>query len=526
MKIARILNIVMALVVVLGVAATSGWKATASSHREAPMISQDPEADNLDLYAFVSPDKPDTVSLIATFIPFEGPAGGPNFYRFGDDVLYTIYVDNDADAKPDITYNFEFTTKIMNPNTFLYNTGPIKSLDDPNWNLRQYYKVTRIDKNGTTVLGENLASTPSNVGQHSTPNYDALMMAGVHSLSDGSMVFAGQSDDPFWVDVGAIFDLLSIRKLPGNAGGGIDVLYKQNAHAIALQVPISKLTKTGDAPSDAKADGAIIGVWSTTSRHATTVLNGGGKAPTGSGDWVQVSRLGAPLVNEVVVPLGAKDLWNNSKPQDDAQFLAGVTDPELAKLLKLLFNIDSPPAPRNDLVAVFLTGVDGLTKPANVVPSEELRLNVAVKPTAPVGQGNIYGVVGGDLAGFPNGRRLEDDVTDIELRAVAGVLDPKFAISPNKDLGDGVDANEVAYKTSFPYVATAWGGFEATPNGAPPSAPLAAPAPPAGAPGMPTTGSPLVNHLADIYGLLVAMLLLVGAALFGGGWMLARRKAN
>jgi len=494
------------------------------------MISQDPVADNLDLYAFVSPDKPDTVSLLATFIPFENPAGGPNFYRFGDDVLYTIYVDNNADAKPDITYNFQFTTKIMNPNTFLYNTGPIKSLDDANWNLRQYYTVTRIDKNGTTVLGENLVSPPSNVGQHSTPNYDSLMMAGVHDLSDGSKVFAGQSDDPFWVDVGGIFDLLSIRKLPGNAGGGIDVLYKENAHTIALQVPITKLTSTGAAPSDPAAHGAIIGVCSTTSRHATTVLNSGGKAASGSGDWVQVSRLGAPLVNEVVVPLGAKDLWNNSKPQDDAQFLTGVTDPELPKLFKLLFNIDSPPAPRNDLVAVFLTGVDGLTKPANVVPSEELRLNVAVKPTAQAGLGNRFGVVGGDLAGFPNGRRLEDDVTDIELRAVAGVLDPKFAVSPNKDLGDGVDANEVAYKTSFPYVATAWGGFEATPMGASPAAPAAAPPaanpPPASnPPGMPITGTP-INHFADIYGLLIVGLMLTGAALLGGGWVLARRKAN
>jgi hypothetical protein len=491
------------------------------------MISQDPVADNLDVYAFVSPDKPDTVSLLATFIPFEGPAGGPNFYRFGDDVLYTIYVDNNADALPDITYNFNFRTEIKNPNTFLYNTGPITSLDDADWNLRQYYTVTRIDKNGTTELGKDLVSPPSNVGQHSTPNYDSLMMAGVHNLSDGSMVFAGQSDDPFFVDVGAIFDLLSIRKLPGNAGGGIDVLNKYNAHTIALQVPKARLTSDGQGVSSATAGNAIIGVWSTTSRRATTVLNAGGKAATGSGDWVQISRLGAPLVNEVVVPLGAKDLWNNSQPKDDTQFLGGVTDPELPKLLKLLFSIDSPAAPRNDLVAVFLTGVEGLNKPANVVPSEELRLNMGIAPTAAAGAGNRLGVLGGDLAGFPNGRRLEDDVTDEALKVVAGVLDPKFAISPNKDLGDGVDTNETAYKSTFPYVATAWGGFEATPNGAQPGQPAAMQpsGPPASQPpGMPTTGTPTINHLADIYGLLVVGLMLVGSLLLAGGWVVARRK--
>lgn len=521
MKSARILNALMALVVVIGVVSLSGWRATASSHREAPMISQDPTADNLDLYAFVSPDKPDTVTLISTFIPFEGPAGGPNFYRFGDDVDYRIYVDNNGDALPDITYDLRSSTKIMNPNTFLYNTGPIKSLDDPNWNLRQSYTISRTDKNGTKVLGQDLSSTPSNVGQHSTPNYESLMMAGVHDLSDGSKVFAGQSDDPFWVDVGAVFDLLSIRKLPGNAGGGVDVLYHQNAHTWAMQIPMALLTADGTAPADMKAANAIIGVWSSTYRHATTVLNTGGKAPTGSGDWVEVSRLGAPLVNEVVVPLGAKDLWNNSDPKDDAQFLAGVTDPELPKLFKLLFNIDSPPAPRNDLVAVFLTGVDGLTKPPNVVPSEELRLNMGVKPTADAGKGNRYGVVGGDLAGFPNGRRLEDDVTDIELRAVAGVLDPKFQISPNKDLGDGVDTNDEPYLTTFPYVGVAWGGFESTPNGSPAQQPAGNPNPP----GMPVTGGSLINHFADIYGLLVLALMLAGAGLLAGGWALARRKA-
>ncbi|MBI1927171.1 DUF4331 domain-containing protein [Candidatus Poribacteria bacterium] len=436
--------------------------ANASSHREAPLISADPLADNTDLYAFVSPDKPDTVTIIANWIPFEEPAGGPNFNSFGDDVRYEIYVDNNGDAKADIGYWFRFTTHVRNPNTFLYNVGPIKSLDDPNWNVYQTYTITRVTPTGSTVIGENLATPPVNIGPKSTPNYDALAAAAVHTLSTGAKVFAGQRDDPFFVDLGSVFDLLTIRKLPGNQGGGKDDLKGYNCHTIALQIPINLLTKDGSMPKEPKDGAAVIGVWTTSSRKELKVLNAPGEPPTTEGDWVQVSRLGMPLVNEVVVPLGAKDLWNASKPEDDAQFLAGVTDPEPARLLKLLYNINVPPTPRDDLVAIFLTGIPGLTQPPNVKPSEQLRLNVAIPPSA---KPHPLGVVGGDLAGFPNGRRLADDTTDIELKAVAGAVYPLFHPDFKADpvaglLGDGVDGNDLPFLSSFPYVGSPHQGLE------------------------------------------------------------------
>ncbi len=436
--------------------------ANASSHREAPLISADPLADNTDLYSFVSPDKPDTVTIIANWIPFEEPAGGPNFNGFGDDVRYEIYIDNNGDAKADITYYFRFTTHVRNPNTFLYNVGPIKSLDDPNWNVYQTYTITRVDANGSTVVGENLTSPPVNIGPKSTPNYDALAQAAVHTLSNGTKVFAGQRDDPFFVDLGSVFDLLTIRKLPGNQGGGKDDLKGYNCHTIALQISISRLTKDGSVPKDPKDGAAVIGVWTTSSRKATSVLRTTGQPPTTEGDWVQVSRLGMPLVNEVVVPLGAKDLWNGSKPEDDAQFLAGVTDPEPAHLLKLLYNINVPPTPRDDLVAIFLTGIPGLNQPPNIKPSEQLRLNVAIPPSA---KPHPLGVVGGDNAGFPNGRRLADDVTDVALKAVAGAVYPLFHPDFKADpvaglLGDGVDQNDMPFMKTFPYVASPHQGFE------------------------------------------------------------------
>ncbi len=470
-----IISLLTAAVVLFGIPIG----ALASSHREAPLISADPQADNTDLYAFVSPDKPDTVTLVASYIPFEEPAGGPNFNGFGDDVLYEVKVDNNGDAVEDISYQFRFTTTVKNPNTFLYNTGPIKSLDDANWNVRQFYTLTRAQgSNPVEVLGTGLPVPPVNIGPKSIPDYASLSNAAVQTLPSGIKVFAGQTDDPFFVELGGIFDLLTIRKLPGNAGGGVDGLQGYNVHSIALQVPITQLTKNGTKPTSGNDPAAVIGVWATASRRTTRVLNTDGSAATGSGPFVQVSRLGAPLVNEVVIPVGKKDLWNASQPKDDGQFANYVTNPELGGLLKALYNINVPPqgafgssTQRDDLIAIFLTGIklpDGtvLTQPPGVKPAEELRLNVAIAPTA---NPNRLGVVGGDLQGYPNGRRLADDVTDISLRAVAGAVYPIFhpdfkADATGVQLGDGVDKNDKPFRTAFPYLALPSDGYSSLPH--------------------------------------------------------------
>src|SRR5215467_9383523 len=227
-----------------------------SSHREAPAISQDPVADNADTYAFVSPDDPSTVTIITNYVPLEGPPGGPNFFEFGDDVLYSIYVDNDGDALPEIEYQFLFRTTLQNEDTFLYNTGPIGSLTDPNWNKRQLYSVSVVRSNGSKTLARDLACPPCNIGPASTPDYDSLAAAAVHSLPSGETVFAGQRNDGFYVDLGAIFDLGDLRPfqslhlIPSAAGTSVDPLKTLNIHAIALRVPISMLTRDGSTPSD------------------------------------------------------------------------------------------------------------------------------------------------------------------------------------------------------------------------------------------------------------------------------------
>ncbi|MFL5735132.1 MAG: DUF4331 domain-containing protein [Chloroflexia bacterium] len=539
MKVGKIVNVIAVLSLVLGVAAfgAPSGRVSASSHREAPLISNDAQADNTDLYAFVSPDKPDAVTIISSWIPTEEPVAGPNYYKFADDASYYIYVDNVGDAKPHIWYKFNFKTTVGNGNTFLYNTGPIDSLDSPNWNVKQTYTVTRYDDGKATVLGENLKTPPVNVGAKSTPNYEALSNAAIQNLSDGSKVFAGQTDDPFFVDLN-VFDLLTIRKLPGNMGGGVDGLKGYNVHTIALQIPMTKLAKNGAKPAGASDPNAIIGVWSTTNRPATRVLKAGGTIAN-SGDEVEVSRLGAPLVNEVVVPLAAKDLWNNSMPEGDAQFLGGVTDPELAKLFNAIYKLKVPPAHRDDLVAIFLTGIKGLTMPPNVKPAEELRVNMGVPPSA---NPNNLGVVGGDNAGYPNGRRLADDVTDISLKVVAGAAYPLFHPDFTPDplaaqLGDGVDANDVPYRTAFPYVALPHSGTESVPHGVtaptggasapPPAAQPPAAQPPSGAvPGMPKTGGFGIDHLGDIYGAALALLAGLGGLIVAGGWAVRRRAAK
>ena len=317
-----------------------------SSHREAPEISKDPVADNTDVYAFVSPDKPETVTIITNYVPAEGPAGGPNFYEFGNDVLYSIYIDNDGDGLPEITYEFRFHEKLLNPNTFLYNTGQITSLGDPHWNKRQLYSVTRIDathgkakaqeakasgkhgskRHGHThahkhahghahkpkakVLASGLACPPCNIGPRSTPNYPALAQAAVHALPTGETVFAGQRNDPFFVDLGSIFDLADLRPfqnlhlIPTAAAPGVDTLQTLNVHAIAIQIPISKLTADHSVPKDVTSSKAVLGIWGAASRRKVRIADRANDERSEAGPWVQVSRLGNPLFNEVIVPLG------------------------------------------------------------------------------------------------------------------------------------------------------------------------------------------------------------------------------
>jgi hypothetical protein len=442
-------------VFVLALAVLSVGTLRASSHREAPLISSDPLADNTDLYAFVSPRNPDRVTLIANFIPFEAPYGGPNFFKFDDNVLYEIMIDNDGDAVEDITFQFRFHTTYQNPNTFLYNTGTITSLESPSFNVRQSYTLTRVDgprRTGrATVIATDLPTPPVNVGFRSTPNYEALAASAVRQLPNNSQVFAGQRDDPFFVDLN-VFDLLAVPPADTN---NFDALAGFNVHTIALEVPIASLTHNGTRPASATDANAVIGIWSTASRPSVTSRGGGLEVQ--SDRWVQVSRLGQPLVNEVVIPRGTKDTFNSLEPRQDGAALPFVTDPEVPKLLSLLFNIQSPPAPRNDLVTIFLKGIPGVNQPPNVTPSEELRLNVAIPPTA---NPNPLGVIGGDAGGFPNGRRLGDDVVDIALRVMAGAtpLTPSFNGGINAVLGDGVAGNDVAFLQVFPYVATPHAG--------------------------------------------------------------------
>jgi Domain of unknown function (DUF4331) len=432
------LYVAIASVLLATVSLTPG---KASSHREAPLISQDPQADTTDVYAFVSPDRPDTVTLITSWIPFEHPAGGPNFYRFGDNVLYEIKIDNTGDAVEDITYQFRFTSQTRNPNTFLYNTGPIKTLDDPNRNFYQTYTLTKFNGAGQATLTSGpMLTMPDNVGQASTPNYGGFG-SGIYGYNESvggtGLVFAGQSDDAFFLDL-RVFDLLYGANL---SEAGTDSLAGFNVHTIALQVPKAAV----------RGSSSIIGVWATASRPAMTTRSSGSE--TSSGAMVQVSRLGSPLVNEVVIPVGQKDKWNGSRPVDDGQFASYVLDPELPKLLQLIYGISTPATPRNDLVAAFLTGVPGLNQPPGVRASEMLRLNTDVLPTP---RPNRLGVIAGDSAGFPNGRRLTDDVLDIAEQVMVGVLG-----GVRTSLGDGVDANDVPFRTSFPYVAFPHSGGKA-----------------------------------------------------------------
>ena len=423
--------VVVAALTALGFAVAqrgSTVAAKASSHREAPLISQDPTADNTDLYAFVSPDKPSTATIISNWIPGEDPAAGPNYYTFSPTARYDIYADKNGDGKPDVTWQFRF--KNLPSQFFLGNT-------------QQSYTVTKIVGGKSSVVGSGLMTPPDNIGPRSTPNYDALAAKGINTLNDGSTIFAGQRDDPFFADVGAIFDLVAIREGTGATGGGKDFLAGYGVHSIALQVPKSMLDNGGNH---------VVGVWAATDRQKVQVVNG--KAQT---KWVQVSRLGNPLINEVIIPTNKKDYWNSTSPAQDKQFQQYYTNPILAAVLQKLYPQFGPfkQAGRDDLVQVLLTGIPKLNETGTTL-ADELRLNLSIAPT-PAGQVNRLGVIAGDNAGYPNGRRLADDVIDIDERVVAGEL-----VGHKLPLGDGVDANDVPFLSSFPYVAPPFSGYADT----------------------------------------------------------------
>jgi hypothetical protein len=389
--------------------------ANASSHREAPLISEDPSADNTDLYAFRSPDKPDTLTIVSNFIPGEDPAAGPNYYTFSPTARYDIYVDRNGDGKPDVSYYFRFKR----------NAGPFFLGDTV-----QPYTVTRVADGKETVVAT-AKTPPDNIGPRSTPNYHSLAAAAVAPLSGGGQVFAGQRDDPFFGDIGDIFDLLAIRKGTGSTGGGKDFFAGYAVHSIALQIPISQL--------DTKSH--TIGIWSAADRQRVSVR---GKA---KGQWTQVSRLGNPLINEVVIPTGLKDHWNASSPSQDKQFEQYYRTPILAAVINKLYKgLNVPETNRDDLVQVLLTGIPNVTFTGSTL-ADELRINLAV-PVTPAGKVSRLGVLGGDNQGWPNGRRLSDDVIDIAEQAVGGFL------KGNKlPLGDGVDNGDTAQMSAFPYVA-------------------------------------------------------------------------
>ena len=525
--------------------------AQASSHREAPLIALDPSADNTDVYAFISPDRPNTVTVLSNFIPDQNPAGGPNFFKFDDSVLYQIRFDNNGDGRLDLAIQYRFRTVVNNGDTGLYNTGVIDNLSDPDWHVKQFMDVTALIRQGdpntptftTFVLGTNLPTPPVNVGVRSTPNYETnLAEPSIATVATGAgniRLFAGQREDGFTVDLGSVFDLVGLRPfntahiIPRATSSGVDAIAGSNVHTIGIQIPTQLLTRTGALPTGLNDPTAIIGVYSTASRPGTTVLGTNGTrtadlnaacgtaaAPGGvspSASCVQISRLGNPLFNELFIPMGTsptvsendRDLYNAQLPATDGtriDFVRGTpTRPvEPVNLINLLYNppvLDAPTSGRIDLVRVYLTGVPAGTataggpSPAGTrfpfqndpadpsagpgsFPAEYLRLNTAVPATAQ-GSENRIGFLAGDFAGYPNGRRVGDDVVDITLRAAAGVLLPGNACnngtancnqSPNNILGDGVNQNDRAFRLTFPYLASPFDGYS-FPKGGRPCAP-------------------------------------------------------
>jgi hypothetical protein len=410
---------------VVGAAKLGPGNGLASSHREAPLIAEDPAADLTDLYAFRSPDKPNTVTILANVIPGEDPAAGPNWYTFSPGARYNLKIDTNGDAREDVTYRFQFRT----------NTGPFFLGD-----TAQPFTVTRVVHGKATVVARG-TTPPNNIGPRSTPNYHSLVTKSIVSFDGGrSQAFAGQRDDPFFADIGAIFDLVAIRKGTGNMGGGKDFFAGYGVHTYGIQVPIAGLN----------AKNSTIGVWSSVDRRKVTRR---GVATKSSGAWVQVDRLANPLVNEVIIPTGLKDRWNALHPSNEAAFKKYYETPILAAVINKLYKLGAPETNRDDLVAVLLTGVPKLNFTGPRL-ADLLRVNLAIPVTQ---EPQRLGVLAGDNQGWPNGRRLGDDVIDIAEQAVGGFLKGK-----KLPLGDGVNRDDRQLLGSFPYIADPDSGFANT----------------------------------------------------------------
>ncbi len=495
----------------------------AASHREAPLTALDHAADITDFFAFRSYENPSTVTFILDVDPFLEPGNGPNYFPFDPSIVYAIHVDNTYDAMADISFEFQFTTNILAPVVFTgfvgagsginapanaptggaaangsysVNVGQpvippaITSLTGPGaagLSLQQTYTVTMVQGSGATAVrtplgnGQTLIAVPSNVGPRTMPNYPALAAQGIFSLGNGIQVFAGTVDDPFYIDLGATFDSLNYRPNNFFAGAtsasgavlpvlsaaqdandtvnfqGVDMVSGYNVNCIAIQVPIAMVTQPGKP---------VIGTWGTTSRLQTTVMpaNPIAPAPTPS-SYVQVQRMGNPLINELIIGTGSKDTFSMSPPSQDAQFAAFALNPLLPRVLNAVFGIPVPDPPRTDLLP--LVQYSGPFAGAGSSPgpvADLLRLDTSVAPT-PMASRRRLGLLVGDAAGFPNGRRVSDDVTDIALRVVAGVLcsgctsgGQAFYPANVPLLGDGVNTNDRTYQEVFPYVAWAHDG--------------------------------------------------------------------
>jgi hypothetical protein len=469
----------------------------AANHREAPITALDHKADITDVYAFMGygAGSGGKVTLIMGVDPLLDPANGPNWFPFDDEILYELKIDNDHDAREDITLQFRFETDQRLPSLFQVYAGAdngyaapanspspvppgtpivpprITSFDSAGFGQRQRYSVTAVRGNNRFDLqaedGRPLYAVPANVGPR-TMDYAALYEQGTYSLPSGIKVFAGTTDDAFWIDLGAAFDTFNLRSsvAPGVLSAVQDAAAQNFAsdtvsgyavNTIAIEIPVQLLTRTGRV-EPATSAAATLGIWGTTSRPRVSVRRNNNGVPDRSGLFRQVQRMGNPLVNELIIGTGSKDRFSMDHPANDAQFVRFFADPSLPRVINALTGgvLAIPAAPRFDLrpLVQYVAPIAAAGTPTGPI-ADLLRLNTGVPPT-PVASASRLGVLGGDLAGFPNGRRLLDDVTDIALRVVAGgVLAapfPGFNADINGRLGDGVNVDDAAYQSQFPYI--------------------------------------------------------------------------